>query len=74
MQAAAQSTSHGEAHARLEEKMVAFISRSEKLDEATARYYLRDACGDMRRAIRLAREEAAWESNPYAGISRLKIS
>lgn len=43
-------------------KMSALMSRSLRIDESTAQFYLRDAGGDIKAAIRLAEQDQRWEA------------
>ena len=42
-------------------KMSALLAKSLKIDEGTARYYLEEANGDVKAAVRLARMDESWE-------------
>ena len=42
-------------------KMSALMSRSLRIDESTAKFYLCDTGGDIKAAIRLAEQDRRWE-------------
>jgi len=44
-----------------EEKLCGLLARSQKVDEATARFYMRDANGDLRTAIRQCQADKQWQ-------------
>mmetsp|Transcript_10157 Transcript_10157/g.27735 ORF Transcript_10157/g.27735 Transcript_10157/m.27735 type:complete len:232 (-) Transcript_10157:135-830(-) len=59
----------------MEEKMVALFARSQRVDEATARFYLKEQDFDLRRAIRLCEEDKQWiEGDPCTCFGRLKVA
>lgn len=46
---------------QLQRKMCALLSRSLRIDEESAHYYLEEAGGDMKEAMRMAELDASWE-------------